>query len=120
MQHKETVMANQATPNEVRIWYELHGRPASVIIASNAVVDDLRRVIKAEWGDRLQCAAAELDIFQPGTTSFESRNNILDPGDIVPNDTSSNAENGKGPLIVVPPSSPLLPPTLQRHQQDGK
>ena len=108
-------MANEASPAKTtKVWYSLSDCIDSVKVTSDADISDLRKAIISENPSLKDVDPGSIDIYKPGTISFETQN-VLDPGDEVSNDTSSNARNGKGPLIVVPP-----PPQQQQQQQDGK
>lgn len=104
-------MANEASPAKTtKVWYSLSDCIDSVKVTSDADIADFRKAIISENPPLQSLSPGTIDIYKPGTISFEPQN-VLDPGDVVPNDTSSNARNGKGPLIVVP---------QQQQQRDGK
>ena len=74
-------------------------------IASDANIARLRDAIKAKSASSLKDVdPIMIDIYASGTTSLEPEpENVIDPGDKVPTDTTSDTKNGKGPLIVAAP-----------------
>jgi hypothetical protein len=105
-----------------RVWIQLYyegkgepvGDPTRVNVAADAdgaVVDDLKNeVMKARSKKLTHCDAGDLTVYKPDSTvPVLERADALDPGDGVPEGTSS-----KSPLIVVAPQQQLQ---QQQHQQ---
>jgi hypothetical protein len=55
LQHRPFhAIAMAATSDRDRVWFRFEGRPTSVCISAGALVDDLRKAIKAELVDTLR------------------------------------------------------------------
>jgi hypothetical protein len=95
--------------NKMKVWFVLYKEgtneqiskgPASVTVDDGADIDDLRKAIKVELGDDIQCSASLLAVHQHGAAK------PMDTWITIP-----EGSTGKHPFIVTapvrdPPSSP--------------
>jgi hypothetical protein len=54
---------------QVDVWYKLDGgEPATVEVQHGIIVDRLKKAIKADWAEHLDCAAAQLEVYTADET----------------------------------------------------
>jgi hypothetical protein len=86
--------------SKMNVWYQLGNRQASkVTLNATADLDDLKGAIKKVWGERIHCAAPELEVYPAGTTVPTTDTDQPFPSWKSVSETESS---GEAPLIVLP------------------